>query len=39
MVASAPPSGQLADAFGINTVYEVCAFLPVIGLLALFCRM
>jgi FSR family fosmidomycin resistance protein-like MFS transporter len=26
--------GKLADAFGINTVYEVCAFLPVIGLLA-----
>jgi len=26
--------GKLADGFGINTVYEVCAFLPVIGLLA-----
>jgi FSR family fosmidomycin resistance protein-like MFS transporter len=26
--------GKLADAYGINTVYEVCAFLPVIGLLA-----
>ena len=26
--------GKLADAFGINTVYEVCAFLPLIGLLA-----
>lgn len=26
--------GKLADAMGINTVYEVCAFLPLIGLLA-----
>ena len=26
--------GKLADAFGINAVYEVCAFLPLIGLLA-----
>jgi FSR family fosmidomycin resistance protein-like MFS transporter len=26
--------GKLADAFGISTVYEVCAFLPLIGLLA-----
>jgi FSR family fosmidomycin resistance protein-like MFS transporter len=26
--------GKLADAVGINTVYEVCAFLPLIGLLA-----
>jgi FSR family fosmidomycin resistance protein-like MFS transporter len=26
--------GQLADRFGIATVYEICAFLPAIGLLA-----
>src|SRR3979490_1736199 len=26
--------GKLAAAFGINAVYEVCAFLPLIGLLA-----
>ena len=26
--------GRMADAFGINTVYELCAFLPLIGLLA-----
>jgi FSR family fosmidomycin resistance protein-like MFS transporter len=26
--------GKLADAYGINTVYELCAFLPLIGLLA-----
>jgi FSR family fosmidomycin resistance protein-like MFS transporter len=26
--------GELADAVGIDTVYEVCAFLPLIGLLA-----
>jgi FSR family fosmidomycin resistance protein-like MFS transporter len=26
--------GKTADAFGINTVYAVCAFLPLIGLLA-----
>ncbi len=26
--------GKLADAVGINTVYELCAFLPLIGLLA-----
>jgi len=26
--------GKLADAVGINTVYDVCAFLPLIGLLA-----
>jgi len=28
--------GRVADAFGINLVYEICAFLPVIGLLAGF---
>ena len=28
--------GKVADAFGINLVYEICAFLPVIGLLAGF---
>jgi MFS transporter, FSR family, fosmidomycin resistance protein len=28
--------GQLADRFGIATVYEICAFLPAIGLLAAF---
>jgi FSR family fosmidomycin resistance protein-like MFS transporter len=28
--------GRLADIAGINTVYNVCAFLPVIGLLAAF---
>jgi MFS transporter, FSR family, fosmidomycin resistance protein len=28
--------GKFADAFGINAVYEVCAFLPLIGLLAAF---
>jgi FSR family fosmidomycin resistance protein-like MFS transporter len=26
--------GELADTVGINTVYDVCAFLPLIGLLA-----
>jgi MFS transporter, FSR family, fosmidomycin resistance protein len=26
--------GKVADAFGINVVYEICAFLPLIGLLA-----
>ena len=26
--------GQVADAFGIRLVYEICAFLPIIGLLA-----
>jgi len=28
--------GQLADAIGIESVYQVCAFLPAIGLLAAF---
>jgi MFS transporter, FSR family, fosmidomycin resistance protein len=28
--------GKLADAFGINAVYQMCAFLPLIGLLAAF---
>jgi MFS transporter, FSR family, fosmidomycin resistance protein len=28
--------GQLADAAGIETVYQVCAFLPLIGLLTAF---
>jgi MFS transporter, FSR family, fosmidomycin resistance protein len=28
--------GKLADTFGINTVYQMCAFLPLIGLLAAF---
>ncbi|MGH8298255.1 MAG: MFS transporter [Steroidobacteraceae bacterium] len=28
--------GQVADSFGINLVYEICAFLPLIGLLAGF---
>jgi FSR family fosmidomycin resistance protein-like MFS transporter len=28
--------GKLADAVGINLVYEMCAFLPLIGLLAAF---
>jgi FSR family fosmidomycin resistance protein-like MFS transporter len=28
--------GKFADAFGINAVYEACAFLPLIGLLAAF---
>lgn len=28
--------GQIADAYGIRLVYEICAFLPVIGLLAGF---
>ena len=28
--------GKLADAYGITTVYELCAFLPLIGLLAVF---
>jgi FSR family fosmidomycin resistance protein-like MFS transporter len=28
--------GKLADSFGIDTVYEMCAFLPLIGLLAAF---
>jgi FSR family fosmidomycin resistance protein-like MFS transporter len=26
--------GKLADHFGIDTVYQICAFLPLIGLLA-----
>jgi FSR family fosmidomycin resistance protein-like MFS transporter len=28
--------GQLADLWGIETVYQVCSFLPLIGLLAVF---
>jgi FSR family fosmidomycin resistance protein-like MFS transporter len=28
--------GEIADSFGINLVYEICAFLPIIGLLAGF---
>ena len=28
--------GKLADAVGINLVYQICAFLPLIGLLAAF---
>jgi FSR family fosmidomycin resistance protein-like MFS transporter len=28
--------GKLADANGISTVYQMCAFLPLIGLLAVF---
>ncbi len=28
--------GQLADAIGIEAVYRICAFLPLIGLLAIF---
>jgi MFS transporter, FSR family, fosmidomycin resistance protein len=28
--------GKLADAYGITTVYQLCAFLPLIGLLAAF---
>ena len=28
--------GQLADQYGIVTVYRMCAFLPLIGLLAAF---
>jgi FSR family fosmidomycin resistance protein-like MFS transporter len=28
--------GKIADAYGINAVYEMCAFLPLIGLLAAF---
>jgi FSR family fosmidomycin resistance protein-like MFS transporter len=28
--------GQLADLWGIDTVYRICAFLPLIGLLAVF---
>ena len=28
--------GKVADSFGINLVYQICAFLPVIGLLAGF---
>jgi len=28
--------GKLADAFGIDAVYQMCAFLPLIGLLAAF---
>ena len=28
--------GKLADAYGIGTVYQLCAFLPLIGLLAVF---
>jgi FSR family fosmidomycin resistance protein-like MFS transporter len=28
--------GKLADHLGIDTIYAICAFLPVIGLLAAF---
>jgi FSR family fosmidomycin resistance protein-like MFS transporter len=28
--------GKIADVYGINTVYQLCAFLPLIGLLAAF---
>ena len=28
--------GKLADAYGITTVYQLCAFLPLLGLLAAF---
>ena len=28
--------GKIADAYGINAVYQMCAFLPLIGLLAAF---
>jgi FSR family fosmidomycin resistance protein-like MFS transporter len=28
--------GKLADSFGINAVYQMCAFLPLLGLLAAF---
>jgi FSR family fosmidomycin resistance protein-like MFS transporter len=28
--------GKVADAYGITTVYQMCAFLPLIGLLAAF---
>ena len=28
--------GQIADGYGIRLVYEICAFLPIIGLLAGF---
>jgi FSR family fosmidomycin resistance protein-like MFS transporter len=28
--------GQLADAKGIEFVYQICAYLPAIGLLAVF---
>ncbi len=28
--------GQLADRYGLSTVYQVCAFLPVIGLMTAF---
>jgi FSR family fosmidomycin resistance protein-like MFS transporter len=28
--------GKLADSYSITTLYQACAFLPVIGLLAAF---
>jgi FSR family fosmidomycin resistance protein-like MFS transporter len=28
--------GKLADAHGIQSVYQLCAFLPLLGLLAIF---
>jgi FSR family fosmidomycin resistance protein-like MFS transporter len=28
--------GRIADGMGINFVYQLCAFLPAIGLLAVF---
>jgi FSR family fosmidomycin resistance protein-like MFS transporter len=28
--------GQLADLWGIDSVYKICSFLPLIGLLAVF---
>jgi FSR family fosmidomycin resistance protein-like MFS transporter len=28
--------GQLADLWGIDTVYHICSFLPLLGILAAF---
>jgi MFS transporter, FSR family, fosmidomycin resistance protein len=28
--------GKLADQVGVNLIYQICAFLPLIGLLAAF---
>ena len=28
--------GRLADVYGIDTVYQLCAFLPLLGLLTAF---
>ena len=36
MIADRHLLGRLADYYGIETVYNLCSFLPAIGLLAWF---